>query len=156
MKTNQNQLYQLSQMSVVVADSGDINSIKEFSPTDATTNPSLIFKAVQIPEYKYLVDDAIEYGKNQSKINTDLQLDSTSLMEYILDKLVVNFGIKILEFIPGVISTEVDARLSFDTQSTIKKARTLISLYEKSGISRDRYQNSKKSNKSNISTILII
>lgn len=124
-------LSQLREMTVVVADTGDINSIKQYSPEDATTNPSLLLKAAQMPVYENLVKDAISWGKAQN------DSDSKQL-ENILDRLAVNFGKEILEIIPGRVSTEVDARLSFDRDSTIERARRLIALYEAEGIARDR------------------
>lgn len=127
-----NQLEALSKFTVVVADTGDINSIKKYKPTDATTNPSLLLKASQMEEYRHLLDDAIEYGKKMAAEKQEEQLEST------MDKLAVNFGIEILSIVPGLVSTEVDARLSFDTEATIAKARKLISLYENAGVSKDR------------------
>jgi transaldolase len=126
-----NKLSQLRQMTVVVADTGDINTIKQYSPEDATTNPSLLFKAAQMPEYQDLVKHAIQWGKEQSD-------DATLQLDHILDKLAVNFGKEILEIIPGRVSTEVDARISFDTEKTISRARQLISLYESEGIPKNR------------------
>jgi len=129
------QLAQLSAFTVVVADTGDINSIKKFLPTDATTNPSLIYQAAQMPEYKHLVDDAITYGKKHA---AEAKEDHRALMDNILDKLAVNFGVEILGIVPGLVSTEVDARLSFDTEASLAKARTLIKLYEGAGIAKER------------------
>ncbi|MBT3226115.1 MAG: transaldolase [Deltaproteobacteria bacterium] len=126
-----NKLSQLRQMTVVVADTGDINTIKQYSPEDATTNPSLLFKAAQMPEYQNLVKEAIQWGKGQGG-SASLQLDN------ILDKLAVNFGKEILDLIPGRVSTEVDARISFNTEKTITRARQLISLYETEGIPKNR------------------
>ena len=127
-----NKLEQLKKITTVVADTGDINSIKQFQPTDATTNPSLIFKAAtEQTEYQNLVDDAIEYGK--SKAN---QFDEQ--IKHIIDKLMVNFGSEILKIVPRRVSTEVDARLSFDVQGSIDKAHTLIDLYAKNGIDKKR------------------
>jgi len=126
-----NKLSQLRQMTVVVADTGDINTIKQYSPEDATTNPSLLFKAAQMPEYQHLVKNAIQWGKGQSG-------DATMQLDHTLDKLAVNFGKEILEIIPGRVSTEVDARISFDTEKTITRARQLISLYESEGIPKNR------------------
>jgi transaldolase len=117
------QLTQLSNFSVVVADTGDIDQIAKFKPTDATTNPSLILKAAQQPQYAALVQDGVNYGKQHG--STDAER-----MSLTLDKLAVNFGVEILKHVPGVVSTEVDARLSFDTQKTIQKAKDLIKLYE--------------------------
>ena len=115
-----NLLEQLRKVTVVVADSGDVESIKELSPIDATTNPSLILQAAKLPQYKHLIDDAIAQQGNN--------------VENICDQLIVNFGCEILKTIPGRISSEVDARLSFDTQASIDKGRELIRLYEKAGI----------------------
>ncbi|XXQ32364.1 Transaldolase [Plasmodiophora brassicae] len=109
---------------VVVADTGDINAIKLFKPTDATTNPSLLLAAASMPEYSALVDDAIKFGHGD--INKTL------------DKLAVNFGVEILNIVPGVVSTEVDARLSFDTKATVAKARDLIALYAAAGVDKSR------------------
>jgi transaldolase len=119
-----NQLEQLKKMTTVVADTGDFESIKAYSPTDSTTNPSLIYAASQQPQYKHLVEEAIRYGKNKP--------------DQILDKVFVNFGLEILKLIPGRVSTEVDARLSFDIEGSIAKARHLIALYEAAGIDRKR------------------
>ncbi|MDD4778644.1 MAG: transaldolase [Fermentimonas sp.] len=126
-----NLLEQLKKYTKVVADTGDFSSIEVYRPVDATTNPSLIFAASQDEKYASLVDDAIDYGKKQSKDN-QVQLAKS------MDKLAVNFGLKILEIVPGRVSTEVDARLSFDTEGSVDKARELINLYESSGISRER------------------
>ncbi len=119
------QLDQLKQFTTVVADTGDFQSMQAFAPQDATTNPSLILKAVQKPEYRPLLDQALQAHKGQS----------TSV---IIDHLLIAFGLKILDIIPGRVSTETDARLSFDTQATIEKGRTLIALYEDAGIPRER------------------
>jgi transaldolase len=124
-------LDQLKQLTTVVSDTGDFNAIKKYQPTDATTNPSLLFAAAQMPAYNHLVDDAVAYGKKHSD-NEAGQLD------LICDKLAVNFGVEILKIIPGRVSTEVDARLSFDTQGSLKKAHELIALYEAAGIKKDR------------------
>ncbi|MDD4697291.1 MAG: transaldolase [Fermentimonas sp.] len=126
-----NLLDQLKMYTKVVADTGDFSSIEVYKPVDATTNPSLIFAASQDQKYASLVDDAVEFGKKQSK---DKQVQLVKSM----DKLAVNFGLKILEIVPGRVSTEVDARLSFDTVGSVDKARELINLYEASGISRER------------------
>jgi transaldolase len=126
-----NQLDQLKQFTTVVADTGDFESIKKYSPQDATTNPTLIFKAVQMPEYKHLLDKAIADNKSGSAASADLP-------KKIIDDLLIAFGSEILSIVPGRVSTEVDARLSFDTEATVEKARYLISLYEKRGISRER------------------
>ncbi|MBT4288754.1 MAG: transaldolase [Deltaproteobacteria bacterium] len=126
-----NQLTQLKKMTVVVADTGDIDAIEQYAPEDATTNPSLLYKAAQMEQYSYLIDNAIADGK-QYQENEKLYLD------FILDNLAVNFGKEILKIVPGRISTEVDARLSFDQEATIKRARQLISLYEQAGIAKNR------------------
>lgn len=127
-----NKLEKLKEMTTVVADTGDINSIKQFQPTDATTNPSLIFKAAtEQMEYQNLVEEAIHYGQTQAQ-------DFESQKPHIIDKLMVNFGSEILKIVPRRVSTEVDARLSFDVQGSIDKAHKLIGLYEKAGIDRKR------------------
>lgn len=126
-----NQLEQLSKMTVVVADTGEIAAIQKYKPQDATTNPSLILKATKLPEYKALIQDAIDYALTNSSTMEDRLADA-------LDKVAVNIGLEILKIIPGRVSTEVDARLSYNTEATIEKARKLIDLYEKAGISRKR------------------
>ena len=126
-----NALDQLKKMTTVVADTGDINAIKLYAPTDATTNPSLIYAAAQMPEYRHLVDDAVAYGSKVAANDAD-RLEKT------LDKLSVNFGVEILKIVPRYVSTEVDARLSFDTEKTIEKARELIALYAQAGIGKER------------------
>lgn len=118
-----NKLEQLKQYSEIVADTGDIEAIRRYKPTDATTNPSLLLKAAQLPAYSPLVDEA---------------LAKTDSIAAACDYLAVSIGCKILEIVPGRISTEVDARLSFNTQASINKARSLIDLYETQGISKDR------------------
>ncbi len=124
-------LTQLRKLTTVVADTGDIEAIRKYQPQDATTNPSLILKAAQIPEYNSLLTDAVTWAKSQSQ-NAAQQLTDAS------DKLAVNIGCEILKLIPGRISTEVDARLSFDTDASIQKARHLIELYQQAGIGRER------------------
>lgn len=126
-----NQLELLKKMTIVVADTGDFEQLRQFSPTDSTTNPSLIFLACQEPKYRHLLDDAVQYGKSHGKTLAE-QLSLS------LDKVFVNFGLEILKIVPGRVSTEVDARLSFDIQGSIERARRLISLYEHAGISRKR------------------
>lgn len=126
-----NLLDQLKKHTQVVADTGDFASIEAYKPTDATTNPSLIYAASQNPRYQSLLDDAIDYGRKSSP-HKAVQLSKA------MDKLAVNFGLKILEIVPGRVSTEVDARLSFDTEGTVLKARELIALYESAGIPRER------------------
>lgn len=126
-----NLLQQLKTYTKVVADTGDFESMIAYQPIDATTNPSLIYAASKSPKYQVLIDDAIKYAKS---ISGDKSVQLTKA----LDKLAVNFGLKILDIVPGRVSTEVDARLSFDTEATVDKARELIALYENSGISRKR------------------
>jgi hypothetical protein len=118
-------------MTVVVADTGDIDAIKKYQPQDATTNPSLILSASALPQYAPLIDEAIAYAKAQSADKAQQLIDAE-------DKLAVNIGLEILKIVPGRISTEVDARLSYDTQATVEKARKLIALYNEAGISNDR------------------
>jgi transaldolase len=120
-----NQLEQLKQYTTVVADTGDFQSIKAYTPQDATTNPSLILKAVQKPEYRPLLEKTIADFPNAST-------------EEIVDRLLIAFGTEILKFVPGRVSTEIDAALSFDTQATVAKGRELIALYEAAGIARER------------------
>mmetsp|Transcript_13182 Transcript_13182/g.24979 ORF Transcript_13182/g.24979 Transcript_13182/m.24979 type:complete len:314 (-) Transcript_13182:165-1106(-) len=117
-------LDQLKEFTIVVSDTGDVNAVKRLKPQDATTNPSLIYKAAQMKEYAPLVDDAVKYGKG------DLGL--------IMDKLAVNFGAEITKIVPGYVSTEVDARLSFDTEASVAKARKIIELYKEVGIDKSR------------------
>lgn len=124
-------LAQLSEITTVVADTGDIDAISKYTPEDATTNPSLILKASQIPEYQKYIDQAIAYGKAQSDDKAQQLTDAA-------DMLAVTIGLEILKVVPGRISTEVDARLSFDTQASIAKARKLIKLYNDAGIANDR------------------
>ena len=125
------QLDSLRSMTVVVADTGDIDAIKKYQPQDATTNPSLILSASALPQYSPLIDEAIAYAKAQSADKAQQLIDAE-------DKLAVNIGLEILKIVPGRISTEVDARLSYDTQATVEKARKLIALYNAAGISNDR------------------
>ena len=125
------QLEQLKQHTTVVADTGDFESMREYKPQDATTNPSLILAASQKPEYQYLIDQAVTEHASSS-------LAGAELTESIIDRILILFGKAILDIVPGRVSTETDARLSFDTEGTVAKARTLIDLYEKEDISRDR------------------
>ncbi|MCV9878338.1 transaldolase [Brenneria izbisi] len=124
-------LTSLRQLTTVVADTGDIAAMKLYQPQDATTNPSLILNAAQIPEYRQLIDEAIAWARAQSGNREQQVVDAT-------DKLAVNIGLEILKLIPGRISTEVDARLSYDTQASVAKAKHLIKLYNDAGISNDR------------------
>ena len=120
-----NQLEQLKQYTTVVADTGDFQSIKAYAPQDATTNPSLILKAVQKPEYRPLLEKAIADAPHAE-------------IDEIVDNLLIGFGVEILKYVPGRVSTEIDAALSFDTEATVAKGRELIALYEKAGVSRER------------------
>ncbi len=124
-------LEQLKSMTVVVADTGDFESLAKYTPRDSTTNPSLIYQAAQMPQYQRLIDEAIEAahddkGTQQQKLSA------------LIDRLFVDFGKEILKIVPGRVSTEVDARLSFDGEATMVKARQLIKMYEDSGIKRER------------------
>ncbi|EGU33917.1 transaldolase B [Vibrio ichthyoenteri ATCC 700023] len=126
-----NKLEQLRKLTTVVADTGEIEAIKKYQPEDATTNPSLILKAAQIEEYAPLIDQAIEYAKAQSN-------DKTQQVQDTCDMLAVNIGKEILTTIPGRISTEVDARLSYDMEGSVTKARQLVKMYNDAGITNDR------------------
>jgi len=126
-----NKLQRLRELTTVVADTGDIESIRQYAPVDATTNPSLLFKAARDDKYRHLVEDAVRFGLDAS-VAADRQLELT------LDRLAVNFGAEILGIIPGRVSTEVDARLSFDIDATIARAEQLIGMYEEAGIPRER------------------
>jgi transaldolase len=125
-----NQLDQLKQFTKVVADSGDFVTLKQFAPQDATTNPSLILKAAQMPEYQFIVEKAI--ADNRSKAA------GKELLGRVLDDLLILFGLEILKIVPGRVSTETDANLSFDTAALVAKGRQFIALYEKNGIGRER------------------
>jgi transaldolase len=129
-----NLLDQLARMTVVVADTGDIDSIRQFTPRDATTNPSLILAAAQIPAYQNLIDRSLR----QSRDVCGADAPAEDVVREALDEICVTFGKEILDIVPGRVSTEVDARLSFNTEATIIKARKLIGLYRQVGISRDR------------------
>jgi transaldolase len=120
------QLDQLKRFTKVVADTGDFASMKQYAPQDATTNPSLILKAASMPEYAHLVDKAVKDSGQGASIG------------YVIDQVLVNFGNEILKIVPGRVSTEVDARLSFDREGTLAKAHEIIEMYEKSGTSRER------------------
>ena len=125
-----NQLDQLKQFTTVVADTGDFASIKQFAPRDATTNPSLILKAAQMPEYQFLLAKAI--ADNKAKAN------GKELLARVLDDLTILFGLEILKIVPGRVSTETDADLSFDTEALVAKGKLFIKLYEAAGIPRER------------------
>ena len=127
-----NLLEQLKKQTVVVADTGDFTSIEAYKPMDATTNPSLIYKAAQNPRFAPLMREAITYAKNGGSDDRAVQLDKA------MDKVAVNFGLEILKIVPNRVSTEVDARLSFDKEASIAKARDIIALYEEAGIPRER------------------
>jgi transaldolase len=124
-------LTSLRKITTVVADTGDISAIKLYKPEDATTNPSLILNAAQIQEYQPLINEAIKWAREQSNSREQQIIDAC-------DKLAVNIGLEILQLIPGRISTEVDARLSYDSDACIKKARRIIELYNSAGIKNDR------------------
>ncbi|MEX1012520.1 MAG: transaldolase [Waddliaceae bacterium] len=126
-----NQLEQLKQMTTIVADTGEVEEIRKYIPQDATTNPTLIMKASGQPEYDYLIEDAVKYAKTKGSAEVAQEM-------FLLPKLFVNFGAEILKIIPGRVSTEVDAHLSFSVQGSIDQARFIISLYEEMGIPRDR------------------
>ncbi len=127
----ENALDQLRKYTKVVADTGDFESMKHYRPEDATTNPSLILQSAADSRYAHLLDDAVAFARKNAR-------DTNQLMPLCLDKLAVNFGLEILKIVPGRVSTEVDARLSFDGQATIEKARYLIALYEAAGVGRER------------------
>lgn len=124
-------LAQLKNFTTVVADTGDFEAMKQYKPTDATTNPSLMLSAANMPQYKHLITKAVEYGRKAGSTPAE-QLEATS------DKLFVLFGSEILKIVPGRVSTEVDARLSFDKEASIQKAKRLIQLYEEQGINKER------------------
>jgi transaldolase len=126
-----NLLESLKRYTTVVADTGDFEAIAEYQPQDATTNPSLLYQAAQKPPYQHLVEDALHYA-------IDFPGDRAARTEAFMDRLLVNFGCEILKIIPGRVSTEVDASLSFDTEGTLAKARKLIGLYDSAGIDRER------------------
>lgn len=126
-----NKLDQLRKFTTVVADTGDVQEIAKYQPEDATTNPSLILKAAQLVDYKYLIDSSIAYAKSRSADKAQQIVDTC-------DMLAVNIGKEILKIVPGRISTEVDARLSYDTEKSVLKARQLIKMYNDAGIKNDR------------------
>lgn len=126
-----NLLEQLKQHSLIVADTGDFGSIKKYQPKDATTNPSLLLKAIQMPEYRHIVEKAISEARKEAS-------GASQIVPLLMDKLAVAFGVEILKIVPGRVSTEVDARLSFDKAGSVEKGRALISSYEKLGMPRER------------------
>ncbi len=125
-------LESLKKFSSVVADTGDIDSIQKFSPDDCTTNPSLIFKAVQSNKYKKLFDEVLAYSKSRKFNQLNDQVD------YIADQLAIAFGIELTKIVPGYVSTEVDSDLSFNTEATVEKSKQIINSYEQSGVPRNR------------------
>ena len=131
---SQNLLEQLRAMTVVVADTGDFQAIRQFTPRDATTNPSLIAAAAQMPEYQPVVEDTLR----QARETLGAQAAEAAVVALAFDRLAITFGLRILEIIPGRVSTEVDARLSWDTEGTIAKARDIIAQYQAAGIGRER------------------
>jgi transaldolase len=130
-KTNLNQLEQIKRFTKVVADTADFESMKEFKPQDATTNPSLVYAATQKEQYSHLLDEVLK-DRNKSGLSGQAQIED------ICDHLLVQFGTDILEIVPGRVSTETDARLSYDVEGSIKKARRLVQLYEQHKIPRER------------------
>ena len=126
-----NKLQALKQMTTVVADTGEFEAIRRFAPEDATTNPSLILNAAKLPQYEELLGEAVAYGQ---RIGSTLE----ARVEAAIDKLSVNFGQKIVEIVPGYVSTEADAQLSFDTRGTIEKAHRLLELYDMAGVDTSR------------------
>jgi len=129
--TTKSQLDQLKEFTTVVADTGDFEAMKEYQPQDATTNPSLILQASNKAEYKHLLDRAVKELKGGG-------LSGSALIESVIDRILILFGLEILKIVPGRVSTEVDARLSFDVEGTLEKARQLIAMYEGEGIERER------------------
>jgi transaldolase len=129
-----NLLDQLKEMTVVVADTGDIQAIEKFTPRDATTNPSLITAAAQMPEYQSIVDDTLKGARE----TVGADAPASEVVTLAFDRLAVSFGLKILDIVPQRVSTEVDARLSYDTDATVEKGRDLIAQYEAAGVSRER------------------
>jgi transaldolase len=123
-------LDQLREMTTVVADTGDIEAVRRLKPVDCTTNPTLIFKAVETPAYAHLVDEAIGWGKKQGS--------GEKAVQAVCDRLAVNFGAELTKIVPGRVSTEVDADLSFDTEATLGKARAIIAAYKERGVERER------------------
>jgi transaldolase len=124
-------LDQLKTMTTVVADTGDFEAIAQYRPQDATTNPSLLYKAAQLPQYRHLVEEAAAFG---SKKGTD----TATRARWTMERLAVNFGAEILKVVPGRVSTEIDARMSFDSEGTLRRAEELVELYDQAGIDSDR------------------
>jgi len=132
-RLDDNSLDQLKKVTVVVADTGEFSTIKQFSPQDATTNPSLILKAALVAEYQPLIDSAIKYA-----IEHGAKLSEKEKLALAVDKVAVNFGVEISKIVPGYVSTEVDARLSFDTNGTVERARRIIKMYKDMGVDKSR------------------
>src|SRR6185295_19548428 len=126
-----NQLDQLKKFTTVVADTGDFATLKQYAPQDATTNPSLILKAAQMPEYAPVVAKAIADAKRTGA-------SGKQLLDEVMDALLITFGVEILKLVPGRVSTETDASMSFDTDALVAKAHRFLALYEKQGIGRER------------------
>merc|ERR1712137_233882 len=126
-----NSLESLKESTVIVADTGDFSQLEKYKPQDSTTNPSLILAASGMKEYAHLVDDALSYAQSKGQ-------STAQQVELALDKVAVNFGLEILKIVPGRVSTEIDARLSYDTDATVAKAREIVALYEDAGIGKDR------------------
>ena len=124
-------LDQLKSMTVVVADTGDIEAIQAFQPTDCTTNPTLILKAAQMPAYAHLVDEAVQWGRAQGG-------DQAAVVAGVCDRLAVTFGTELSRIVPGRVSTEVDADLSFNTAASVAKGRAIIADYQSRGVGRER------------------
>jgi len=123
-----NMLDQLKTMTTVVADTGEVAAIAAYLPQDATTNPSLLLKAAQLSQYRALVEDAVGFGRERGGA------DAAARTRWTMDRLAINFGVEILKIVPGRVSTEIDARLSFDTEATIRRAEGLVELYQLAGI----------------------
>src|SRR5712671_514285 len=123
-------LEQLREMTVVVADTGDIEAVRRLEPQDCTTNPTLLLKAVENPAYTHLVEEAVAWGRSKAG-------SPDAVAAAVCDRLAVSFGIELTKFVPGRVSTEVEADLSFDTRATIDKARAVIAAYEARGVTRD-------------------
>jgi transaldolase len=133
MSSFDNSLEQLKKVTVVVADTGEFSTIKQFSPQDATTNPSLILKAAQVAEYQPLIDSALQYVSEKGA-----GMSAAERLALAVDKVAVNFGVEISKLVPGYVSTEVDARLSFDTNATVARARRIIDMYKEMGVDKSR------------------
>lgn len=131
--STESSLDQLKKVTVVVADTGEFSTIKQFSPQDATTNPSLILKAALVAEYQPLIDSAIKYANEKGA-----SLSTSERLALAVDKVAVNFGVEISKLVPGYVSTEVDARLSFDTNATVARARRIIEMYKEMGVDKSR------------------